>query len=97
LLAVFSFVLCREIAFLLRMANEALRIGPVVLFAPIALGFEIGNELDVAPGTDFFRHAVLVTPPAVVVVLGFGDVSVGLARRMAASDKGANDEAAQND
>jgi len=43
LLAVFGFVSSGELGFFFRMANEALGIGAVVLFAPIAFGLEIGN------------------------------------------------------
>ena len=52
----------------LRIALEALRVGTLVLVAPVPLLLEFGNQAGVAQGTLFFRHAVLDTPPAVVVV-----------------------------
>jgi hypothetical protein len=97
LLAVLGFILCGELSFLLRMANEALGIRSVVLFAPVALDLEVSNKFCVATGAHFFGNAVLVAPPAVVVVASFGNVSVGRAPRMAATDKGTYGDGAQQD
>ena len=52
------------------MANEALRVGAIVEFAPVAVGFEFGGKFGIAQSTDFFWDAVLVAPPAFVIVLG---------------------------
>jgi hypothetical protein len=59
------------------MANEALGIGALVVFAPIAFGFEVGDELEIAAGADFFRDAVLVAPPGAVGVGILSDVLGG--------------------
>ena len=77
MLAVLRFVLGRELGFVFRMMNEALRIGKVVFFAPIAFGFEIGDELEIAAGADFFGDAVLVAPPGTVGMGIVGDVLGG--------------------
>jgi hypothetical protein len=90
LLAVLGFVLSGELGFLLWMANEALGLGAVVLLAPIAFGLEIGDQLGVAAGTDFFRNAVLVAPPAFMFVAGFRNVRMGRGCRMSTADKGAS-------
>src|SRR5436305_12484318 len=97
LLAVFSFVLSGELGFLLGMAYEALRVGAVMLFAPIGFSFEIGNELGIAPGAYFFGNAVLVTPPAIVTVTGLDNVSVGRAGSMAATDNSTGGDGKQHD
>src|SRR3989304_9493258 len=68
LLAVLGFVERGELGFFLRMAGEALGVGPGVLVAPRALGFEIGRELRAAQRARLFRHAVLVAPPAGVAM-----------------------------
>ena len=47
-LAIFCFVLGGEFGFFFGVADKALRVGAVVLFAPIAFSFEIAGELDVA-------------------------------------------------
>ena len=70
LLAVFGFVGRREDCFVLRMADEALRIGAVVFLAPIAFLLELSREFRVALATFPFRYAVLVAPPTGVVILG---------------------------
>jgi hypothetical protein len=65
--AVFGFVLSGKFGLLLGVADKALRVGPLVLLAPIPFGFEIANERHVATRTDFLRDAVLVAPPAVMI------------------------------
>ena len=71
LLAELGFVLRGVFVELLRVANETLRIGTVVLFAPVAFLLEVGGDLGVALSTFGFGDAVLVAPPAVVTVAGF--------------------------
>src|SRR5438093_7235487 len=67
-LAELGFVFCGVFLHFLRVANEALRVGTVVLFAPIALLLEIGRDLGVALSAFGFVNTVLVAPPAVVTV-----------------------------
>jgi hypothetical protein len=83
LLAVLGLVLRRELGLVLGMANEALRVGPIVLFAPISVFLKLGRQLRVALAALPLRHAVLRTPPAGVQVASFaGDVhGSGFARR----------------
>src|SRR5262245_36650857 len=54
------------------MTNEALRIGAVVLFAPVALLLKGGVELGVALAAFLFGNTVLGTPPARMVVRATG-------------------------
>jgi len=68
LLAELGFVLGGEFGFELGVAHEALRIGPVVFFAPVAILLELGRKLAVAAAADFLRHAMFGAPPAGVVV-----------------------------
>src|SRR6187549_879588 len=62
------------------MAGEALRVGAVVLFAPVSLLLELGSELRAAESTNVFGDAVLGAPPAGVVMAGpgFGCVIVAM-------------------
>src|SRR5439155_10842386 len=69
LLAVLDPVLGRELLLQLRVVDEALRVGPVMLLAPVALLLALGSVLGVALAADLLRDAVLVAPPAAVVVL----------------------------
>ena len=66
LLAVLDPVLGRKLLLQFRMVDEALRIGPVVLLAPVALLLAFGGVLGVALAADLFGNAVLVTPPTAV-------------------------------
>lgn len=68
LLAVLGFILSREFGLVFGVADKALGVGAVVLVAPIAFGLELCDLFGVALRADFFRHAVLVAPPAVVAV-----------------------------
>src|SRR5439155_21306302 len=68
LLPVLGLVFGGKLGFFLRMADEALRIGPVVLLAPVAFRFALGGVLGVTLAADLLPDAVLVTPFAAVVV-----------------------------
>src|SRR5207237_6256154 len=59
LLAVLGFVQCRELRFQVRMADKALRVGPVVLLAPVSLRLEVGRHLGVALRAHRFLNALL--------------------------------------
>src|SRR5690349_12395029 len=64
LLSIFRFVERRVLRFLLRMTDEALRVGPIVLLAPVVLRFESCDKLRMALRAFFLRHAMLIAPPA---------------------------------
>jgi len=64
LLAVFRFVLCRKLCFSFRMADETLRVGSVVVFAPVALCFVHSRQRRAAPRACLFRNTVLGAPPS---------------------------------
>src|SRR5437867_3797111 len=67
-LAVLGPILSREFLLSARIAEEALGLGPVVLLTPVALLLELGGDSRIALAAHFFRHAVLRTPPATVVM-----------------------------
>src|SRR5262249_33946367 len=66
--AIFRAVLRRELVSQLRIALEALGLGAVVIFTPVALLLKISRQFRIALPTDFFRHTVLIAPPAFMVV-----------------------------
>lgn len=53
-------------------ANEALRFGAIMFFAPVTGLLEFCNQRFVALGTLFFGHAVLDAPPTPVTVIDIG-------------------------
>src|SRR5688572_12426187 len=65
-LAILRLITRGELGLQLRMANKALRIGPLVLLAPIALLLKLGRQFRIAQAALFFRHAVLAAPPAIM-------------------------------
>ena len=50
------------------MADKALRIGPIVLLAPITFFPELGGEFFIAHAALLFRNGVRNTPPAAVII-----------------------------
>src|SRR5262249_5066611 len=67
-LAVLDSVEGRVLFFGLWVAEEALRQGPIVLGAPVALLLELGGDLGTAHAALRLGNAVLVAPPTAVVV-----------------------------
>lgn len=76
LLAVFGLVERGEFRFQIGMAGEALRIGRLVVLAPIALFLEFGRQLRVALAADVLGHAMLGAPPRAMIVRGM--VMIGM-------------------
>ena len=65
-----GFVLLGEPSFEFGVAEEALRVGPVVLLAPVPLLLEVGGDFGTALCADVLGDAVLGAPPASMLVAG---------------------------
>jgi hypothetical protein len=63
LLAILGDVLSGKLLLQVWMADEALRVGPVMLLAPIAFLLEVGSDLAAALCADLFGHTMFIAPP----------------------------------
>ena len=70
-MAKFGFVQLREFVSPRRVAFETLRLGTIMFFAPVALGFAFLRSLRATHAALFLRDSMFNTPPAVVIVPGF--------------------------